>query len=654
MAQRQMTDLLREGRQFSFLLGGKNAWETEYRQEQTETGNVFTSSYWFEGGLKVTNVARFFPEHGAVEWVNWFENTSGRPTPILSRIWDCHWSIPLGSEQASDKTSDTAPPVEMATKVYAPNGSTWSAYEFYCDVDAVEDRRRHNHIEPGETMTYRASGGRSSEKQAPYFNIYKAGRGCICAIGWSGQWLAEISRENETVTIRSGIEDSHFRLMPGEKLRTSSVVLLPYECNVVDAHNKWRRLLKAEFAHVGTPGRDVFAPLTLNVWGGMPSEKVIQRIQLAKDKGMPFEYLWMDAGWYGQNTPISQNAFQSDWIRARGDWSVSPIIHPNGLEDVSRAAQEAGLKFLLWFELERANPNSPLVSEHPEYFLSGNHPMANKLFNLGDPAAWQACYDILAGHFEKLNIRGYRIDFNDSPLPYWRRKDDPDRVGITEIKYITGLYRLFDALLERFPDLLIDNCASGGRRLDIEMQRRGVSLWRSDYQCTANYDIEVSQCHTMTYSAWMPYSGTCPGSKMDLYRFRSSYASSLAIGNVNEKAPLDTLDTWLREYLRARPYFSEDFYPLCEVSAKPDTWCAYQFDRPSQKDGILQIFRREKSPYETAVYTLGGINENACYLFEDADGGEFAVSGRTLAEDGLRLTLPQKRTAKLYFYKVIE
>ncbi len=113
--------------------------------------------------------------------------------------------------------------------------------------------------------------------------------------------------------------------------------------------------------------------------------------------------------------------------------------------------------------------------------------------NLGDESAWNYCFDTLAELIEKLNLHYYRQDFNILPLPYWRKNDTQDRIGISEIKHIMGLYRLWDALLERFPHLMIDNCASGGRRIDIETLRRSVPLWRSDAQCPANYRCEIAQ-----------------------------------------------------------------------------------------------------------------------------------------------------------------
>jgi alpha-galactosidase len=84
---------------------------------------------------------------------------------------------------------------------------------------------------------------------------------------------------------------------------------------------------------------------------------------------------------------------------------------------------------------------------------------------------------------EKNGIDIYRQDFNMEPLPFWRESDEENRRGITEMKYIEGLYALWDSLIERFPKILIDNCSSGGRRIDFETCERAVPLWRSDTGC---------------------------------------------------------------------------------------------------------------------------------------------------------------------------
>ena len=368
----------------------------------------------------------------------------------------------------------------------------------------------------------------------------------------------------------------------------------------------------------------------------------------------------MDAGWCGGDTQPSANEFEGDWPEHTGDWRISPNIHPAGLSDVADSIHKSGMKFILWFEPERVRYRTPIVSEHPEYFLT-NGDSKNLLLNLGDEKVWEYCVKTIGDLIEKIGVDLYRQDFNFAPLEYWRGNDAKDRRGISEIKHINGLYRFWDELLRRFPSLAIDNCASGGRRIDIETLRRSIPMWRSDYQCPANYDAEASQCHSIGFNTWMPYSGTGTGRLYDEYRMRSSYAAALTsnyfytesdpYAETPEKVAF--LRKYSDEYLRVRPYFSEDFYPLTEYSDKLDTWCAWQLDRPSEGDGIVQIFRRENSPYETASFSLRAIDKSASYRFTDADGGEFTVSGKELSENGLRISVNEKRKAKLYFYKKI-
>lgn len=228
------------GRRFSFKLDGKNIWDTEFDTEISEESNTLTTVYKFANELTVTNILKKYDKYGAYEWVNYFENTSDMPSKIISELYDCDCNLPLEYEK-NRKWEAYFPDTETATRIYAPNGSTWTKTEFYCDIDKIENNSRINHIYPGQTKTYNASGGRSSEQNAPFFNISKNGKGYIVAIGWTGQWNAQIIRNNDSISVKSGIENTHFKLMPGEKFRTSSVVIMPYNENDV-AHNKWRKL----------------------------------------------------------------------------------------------------------------------------------------------------------------------------------------------------------------------------------------------------------------------------------------------------------------------------------------------------------------------------------------------------------------------------
>lgn len=653
-------DFLKSQMRFDFKYGGKAFREFKYDIMQTETTDMLVTEYSLPDGLKITNIAKKYGV--AYEWVNWFENTSDMQTDIISELWDCSITLPLGHEEPLGKTA-FQPDFHEVTTVFAPSGSTWSCYEFCSDADKSINNRYQGHIPPGKSKQYAASGGRSSEDKAPFFNIHKNGKGYICAIGWTGQWNCSISRAEDEVIVQTKIEDTHFRLLPGEKIRTSSFVLMPYEGTVVQSHNMWRKLVKEHFSLIGREGRDAKGPLCASIWGGTKTSSILERIAIIEKNELPFEYIWMDAGWCGGDTQPSSDEFEGDWASHTGDWRVSPLIHSNNLKDVSDAVHRAGMKFLLWFEPERVRSHTPMVLEHPEYFLEPANPEGkDRILNLGNPEAWTYCYDTLAGLIKEIGIDCYRQDFNTSPLPYWRKYDAEDRRGITEIKHIMGLYQLWDALLEEFPHLLIDNCASGGRRIDIETLRRSVPLWRSDYQCPANYLAEGSQCHNIAFNSWMPFSGTGSGRLYDVYRIRSAYGQSMTTNYAysekddfgNEPEKLEWLKKYLNEYLWMRQFMCEDFYPLTEVSDRKDVWCVTQFDRVSQNDGVIQVFRREQAPYETANFMLGGVDMDKHYVFEDIDSGnEIRISGSELAKCGFYIEMKEKYSSKIYYYKKI-
>ena len=651
-------DFLRENRLLDFTYGEKLFSELPCKVERKEAGNVLTTVYTLPDGLTVTNVATKY--ENAYHWINFWENTGDAPTEIISELWDAKVTLPLPYEEPLGWTP-VLPDTEKMTKIYAPKGSVWGYDEFSDFPETISHNHYTGHLAPGESKAYSAYEGLSSGGQAPFFNVHKDGSGYIFAIGWTGQWHCKVSRTEDALSVQSKIEDTQFRILPGEKFRTASFVLMQYKGTVAESQNQWKRLVKKYFTPIGKPGRDAHGPLCLNAWGGTKAEITLQRIRDILSNEIPSDYIWMDAGWYGADTKPTETAYEGDWFDHAGQWEISPLIHPGQLQDISAAIHEAGRKFVLWFEPERAQRWAPVAKAHPEYFLfPEDEKNPDLLLNLGDETAWKYCFETMAGLVEKIGVDCFRQDFNVTALAYWQKKDTPERKGITEITYINGLYRFWDAMLEKFPHLLIDNCSGGGRRIDIESLRRSVPLWRSDLNCPKNFTVDETQCHAQGYGGWLPYSGTASGKFYDTYRFRSSYGPAMAVALpfvpwenfAEDPEKIAWLKKYLAEYIRARPYLSEDYYALTEVSDRKDIWCAHQYHRPEENDGILQVFRREHAPYETARYPLFALEEEASYGFTDADTGEKQIfTGKELMEQGFPVQITRKRSAKLYFYE---
>lgn len=646
---------------FDFTYGGRPFQEslTETSLEPRENGE--RRVYRFANGLKLTTdvIRRSF---GAVEWVNTLENEGDHPTDLIENLWDCCVSLPLAHEEPRQATAWLPDPADL-TRVLAPYGSNLNDREFSFDRYYTDSFSSPDLLFVGTEKRFASRGGRSSHGDAPFFNVHKTGAGYFLAVGWTGQWNAVLRRETDCVVFRSGLETTRFRLLPGESFRTSSVVILPYEAPLEVSFNLWRRLVRSDYSLLGQPGRGSFAPFCLTLWGGMESAEAVRRVQLIHQEKLPVDTIWMDAGWYGMSEKPSPDEFEGDWGEHTGDWRVNPYKHPDGLLDVSRAIHDGGKRFLLWVEPERVRTNAPIVTEHPEYFYDPPNPQDdNRLLNLGRPDAFSYCLDTLSELIRTLRIDCYRQDFNMEPLATWRHNDAPDRVGVSEIKHINALYRLWDALLSRFDGLLIDNCASGGRRIDVETLRRSIPLWRSDMQCPANQRPEISQTHGLQFGLWLPFSGTNYGRRVDRYAMRSAYAPGMNMApsfsardpfgeNREELAELRALS---EEYLAVRPYLSADFYPLTLPGAAEDGWCALQYHDPCGHSGVLLVFRRKASPYETARFRLHGVCPDEVYRFSDADSrASFTAAGEELLRDGVELTLKEKRSSRVIFYKTV-
>jgi alpha-galactosidase len=264
------------------------------------------------------------------------------------------------------------------------------------------------------------------------------------------------------------------------------------------------------------------------------------------------------------------------------------------------------------------------------------------LLNLGNDAARQWLIEHVDGLLTAQGIDLYRQDFNMDPLDYWRRNDTPDRQGITEIKHVTGYLAYWDELRRRHPGLLIDSCASGGRRNDLETLRRAVPLLRSDYIM----EPVGNQGHTYGLSFWVPFQGTGTGSgALSPYLLRSTLVTHFtACFDVRRKdLDYDMIRRVLGQWRRYAECFFGDYYPLTPYSLDPSLWMAWQFDLPEKGEGMVQVFRRDKSVYEAARFKLAGLDPGARYTITNLDSGETrTLSGRDLIEKGISVSVQEQ------------
>lgn len=623
-------------KEFSFNYG------EEHYVFSAENGAV----YELEKGVTVEVICKNYPEYNASYWTLYFENKSGKDSEIISDIWDCNTLLPL-TYPRQPKHGYKA--VKGDACVITMTGMVDGRYYRENDkVSATEYNFNHEYLE--KTKCFSNICGRSSEGMMPFFDVTANGDGFITAIGWTGDWKTEFSKNSDGIRMKSGLKETNFYLKSGEKIRTSSTLIMGYTKSE-DKYNKFRKLIKNHFSHKSNTNATREGIMACELWGGLKSEEMIKRINEFNAYDIRFEDVWIDAGWYGQCEKCD-DAFSGDWAAHVGEWDVNKKVHPNNLTDVRDAAKNAGMNLMLWFEPERAIEGTPITKQHPDWFLK--LPKNNTIIlNYGEEATVDYVYELLSRYISDLDLSCYRQDFNTELTSYFKANDEENRRGITEIKHITGMYNLWDRLLEKYPDLLIDNCASGGRRIDIETLKRSIPFFRSDYQCNFNENPEVLQTHNANISAYLPYNGCTSKTKNDIYAIRSSYSSSW--GGAFYNAIFQSMDEedfeWAKkitdEYRNIRKYMSMDFYNHGSSTFDNTAWAIWQYHNSETQSGIVMAFRRSESPFELVNIKLKGINENKTYIYQNLDSGLLTEGSYTLT-----ITLPKKRSSTIIEYKL--
>ncbi len=219
-----------------------------------------------------------------------------------------------------------------------------------------------------------------------------------------------------------------------------------------------------------------------------------------------------------------------------------------------------------------------------------------------------------------------------------------------EIRYVTGLYYLFDTLRREHPGVLLDNCASGGRRIDFEMLRRALVLTRSDYL----WDPNGQQCHSFGLARWVPITGIGAVS-LDVYSVRSGLGNHFLLAadyGSRDPSVWGAVSRVADDFHELRRYFTGDFYPLGPYSTSGDAWMGWQFHRDDLGEGLVQVFRRQDCPDEARTFRLQGLDLSAEYVITDRDANTSQrMSGRALIEQGWTFRLPETRSAAVVTYR---
>ena len=330
-----------------------------------------------------------------------------------------------------------------------------------------------------------SSRGTSSAAHNPFIAIVQKGtteefgRVHATTLMYSGNFALSVEKgEFEDVRLLAGINpfNFHWRLKPGKKFCTPEALHVYADKGLRSMSHIWHEYVRDKVSPERF--RHKPRPTYLNTWEAayfdVDEEKVLHLADKAREIGV--DMLVLDDGWFEG---------RRDDTSSLGDWTADKQRFPNGIPALAAKVKAKGLKFGIWFEPEMVNPKSQLFKDHPDWILHvpGRKPSLGRnqlTLDLSRPEVIDYLYGQIDDILSCGDIDYVKWDMNRNMTEVGSAGQSKNRQREVSHRYMLGLYDLLRRLIKKYPDVLFENCASGGNRFDLGMLNYMAQNWTSD------------------------------------------------------------------------------------------------------------------------------------------------------------------------------
>ena len=443
-------------------------WTTDLTVDQVETteeDNAKLTAITLKDKAYPFQVKLYYRAYKDIDMIETWSEISHmeKKTVVLKRFDSGHFMIRRGDVWISHLHGSWGDEAGVTTEPLTPG------------IKLIEnvDGARNAHIDHPEVMF--SLDGKPQENE---------GRVIGAALCWSGNYAIRMATDNNFVhRIFAGIdsETSEYNLAPKEVFATPKLALTYSQEGLSGASRNFHRWARhAGMLHHGDRVRDIL----LNSWEGVYLDVDEEKMsQMMEDiAAMGGELFVMDDGWFGDKyRRVQDNS-------SLGDWVVDKKKLPNGLENLVRTAQKNGIKFGIWIEPEAVNSKSELFEKHPEWALQA--PGRSLIYGRGGTQLLlDVCnpevQDFIFGVVDNLLTRHPQIayikwDANIELRNYGSTYLPRDKQSHIYIDYHRGLEKIMQRIRAKYPDVVIQACASGGGRANYGVMPYFEEFWVSD------------------------------------------------------------------------------------------------------------------------------------------------------------------------------
>lgn len=535
-------------------------------------------------------------------------------------------------------------------------------------------------LTPGMKVISNRDGGRNSHLDHPELMLSldgkpteTSGRVIGAALCWSGNYKLRIATDALDTHLRhliAGIDETaaDYRLRPGQTLRTPELALTfstTGKGGVSRNMHRWARQYKL---HNGMAVRDVL----LNSWEGVyldiTEEKMMTLMEGVKQLGG--ELFVMDDGWFA-----SEKYNRDKDNAALGDWDVDKRKLPGGVQPLIDKATQLGLKFGIWIEPEMGNwKASALYDKHPDWFLqnTGVEPVLQRggtqaTLDLCNPKVQDFVFDIvdrLMTEYPQL----YYIKWDDNApiVNYGSAYLGADRQSQLYTDYHLGLRKVLERIRAKYPRLVIQDCASGGGRVNYGMLPYFDEFWTSDNtDALQRVYIQWGTSQFFPANAMAAHVSASPnhqtGRRVPL-KFRFDVAESGRLGVEMKPSDFNADETRfaqqaIADYKRLRPIIQlGDLYRLRSPYEQDGMAAASMYVSANKQQAVLFAYKlKHYVGHNIAPIRLQGLDANKRYRIHEINKADDSlksldgkvISGKVLMEAGLNLALDKEYASRM-------
>ena len=486
------------------------------------------------------------------------------------------------------------------------------------------------------------------------------GRAIGAVLCWNGNYkLLVETRDKKVHNLIAGIDNDHstYTLKSGESLETPILAYSYSQEGLGGVSRSFHRWAKDGMVAHGHEDRKIL----LNSWEGVYMDVQQTKMEEMMDglKQLGGELFVMDDGWFGTKYRRTVDKY------GLGDWKTDTVKLPKGVPALVEAATKRGLKFGIWIEPEMTNTLSELYEQHPDWIVChpNRKPQTGRggtqlVLDMSNPKVQDFVFQVVDNLMkENPDLYYFKWDANMDIVNFGSHYLTSDKQSHLYVDYQLGLLNTLRRIRAKYPDLVMQDCASGGGRVNYGLMPYFDEFWVSD-NTDAKQRLFLQWGTSMFFPAlaMAQHVSTSPNhqtGRVIPIKFRFDVAMTGRLGMEMQPKHLNERETAFAKqafqtykeirplvqhgdlYRLVSPYESEGFSSLMYVNEQKSeaVFFAYKFENYINK-AIPRFYFAGLDP--DAVYTLRETN-----LWDKANGHwesrEF--SGSFLMNEGIELNL---------------